>query len=193
MAIKHTLEAENNTLIQTLFNLHWKNVHLVHSLLQLKLSRGRHRVDIFIVPVVVGVRVGAVHLMGNSKHTFRSLHVFTEERPAKRTICSYWRDKTLFMLANLSVKACESQRGRESGSAKGASQHFSKLYKHNHRTVKSQQMYCTHVTKLALHWYRTDHKNVCCAFSLKRLSADTLTHVGSCLFSCLTHENMALG
>lgn len=46
----------------TLLYLHRKDIHPVHSLLQLKLSRGGHWVNVLIVSVVVRIRVSAEHL-----------------------------------------------------------------------------------------------------------------------------------
>lgn len=55
--------------IHTLFYLHWEDVHPVHSLLQLKFSRGRHGVNILIMSVVLCVGISAVHLKDSIQYT----------------------------------------------------------------------------------------------------------------------------
>lgn len=56
---------------RTLVYFHWKHVHLFHSLLQLVLSRGGHRVDVLIVPVILCIGISAVHLKDSIKYTVR--------------------------------------------------------------------------------------------------------------------------
>lgn len=112
--------------MHTLFYLHWKHIHPVHSLLQLILGRGRHGVDVLIASVVLGVGIHAEHLKDSVKHTVQAaapypscqhmsnvvllnmgllLCAWTDNECAiQQTHCRYSHDKPVIMLANLSER-----------------------------------------------------------------------------------------